>query len=115
MKYKCETCFKRTEPGDEQRVCAGSSMQPFISQLQLIIYDFHNTSCDLGGQNALGAGRAPLQHTATSASLSPIGTVLIATCTVLRRIWPQLAITARSWVWSPVRMGGIGWQWVAMG
>lgn len=31
MKYKCETCFRRAEPGDEQRVCAGGSSQPFPS------------------------------------------------------------------------------------
>ena len=68
MKYKCETCFKRAEPRDERRVCAGGSTQPFTSPLQLIVYDFHNTSCDLGAQNALGAGRAPPQHTATGAS-----------------------------------------------
>lgn len=59
MKYKCETCFKRAERGDERRVCAGGSTQLSISQLQLIIYGFHNTSCDLGAQDALGAGRPP--------------------------------------------------------
>lgn len=88
MKYKCETCFKRAEPGDERRLCAGGSTQPFISQLQLIIYDFHTTSCDLGPQNALGAGRAPPQGTATSTSPSPTGTVPRATRTALHRIWP---------------------------
>lgn len=115
MKYKCETCFKWAEPGDEWWVCAGSSTQPFTSQLQLIIYDFHNMSCDLGAQKAPGAGRAPPQHTATSASPILTGSVPIATRTALRRIRPQFAITAGSLVWSPVSMGGIGWQWVSGG
>lgn len=102
MKYKCQTCFKQAEPGDERRVCTGGSTQPFISQLQLIIYDFHSTSCALGAQN-------------TSASPALTGAVPIATCTARCRMRPQLAITAGSWVWSPVRMGGTGWQWVVVG